>query len=122
MSRLVGGIPRAYRDHRRKESAAYSEYVRALLDRLGPLPKSARPLLKEAGLITVDLERLRADQGRALNRNRSGEARRIDRRLLPLRTQLLTIELRLEALADRRNGHGDPLDQVLADLRRGAGA
>ena len=79
------------------------------------------PLLKEAGRLTVDLDRLRADQERALRRNRSGEARRIDRRLLPMRTQLLTLEARLEELAARHRPEAtvdDILRQMVADTRR----
>jgi hypothetical protein len=47
----------------------------------------------------VDLDRLRADLEVAVARRRRSEARRIDRRLVPMRTQLLTIEARLEELA-----------------------
>ena len=61
---------------------------------------------------------------------RRGRGRRATRRLVNAvakrqgqHVESLTKTLaQLEALAGRRNGHGDPLDRVLADLRRGAGA
>ncbi len=66
----------------------------------------------------LDLERLREEQDQALKRRRLTVARRIDRRLVPLRTQFLTIEARLEELA-RRNGHGDdPVSELLASMKR----
>jgi hypothetical protein len=51
----------------------------------------------------LDLERRREEQDAALARRHLTVARRIDRRLVPLRTQLLALEPRLEELAaDKR--------------------
>jgi len=99
---LAGRIPRALRSHRTPDGAAYGDYLRALLDRLGSLPRDARPLLREAGRLTLDIERLRADQEAALARGRRGEARSLDDRLVTLRSQLLQVEANLEARAGGR--------------------
>jgi hypothetical protein len=50
----------------------------------------------------IDLQRLREEQDAALARRRLSVARRIDRRLTPIRSQLVTIEERLEAMAAKR--------------------
>ena len=101
---LAGRIPRAFKSHKTPDGAAYGTYVRAKLERLGPLPDDARPLLREAGRLVIDLDRLRRDLEAAVARKHRSEARRIDRRLVPMRTQLLTLEARLEELA--RGNHG----------------
>jgi hypothetical protein len=99
---LTGRIPRGLKNHRTPEGFAFGAYVRAKLRRLGALPDDARPLLREAGRLMLDLERLREEQDQALKRRRLTVARRIDRRLVPLRTQFLAIEARLEELAGHR--------------------
>jgi len=110
---LAGGIPRGLKNHRTPEGFAFGTYVRAKLRRLGPLPADARPLLREAGRLMLDLERLREEQDQALKRRRLTVARRIDRRLVPLRTQFLTIEARLEELAGRRE---ETVEEILCRL------
>lgn len=102
MKALAGRIPRCLKSHRTPEGAAYGDYLRAKQERLGPLPSDARPLLREAGLLTLDLMRLRADQQVALARGRRGEAQAIGDRLVTLRGQFLTIEARLEELGSRK--------------------
>src|SRR5262249_25361724 len=118
MRRLVGGLPRTYRDHRRKEAVGYRAALRAVVGRLGPPLPHARVTLREYGRLAMDLQRLHEEQDRAVARGRVTVARRIDRRLTPMRTQLLSLEARLEELAAKHREAVDPVDQVLADLRR----
>jgi hypothetical protein len=95
----------------------YRDYLRAKLARLGPLPPDARPLLREAGLLVLDLRRLRLELESAVAHKRPTVARRIDRRLVPMRTQLLAIEERLEELA-QRGDRGQDIASQLAQLQR----
>ncbi len=104
MRALKSGVPRTFGSHKTPKAAAYRDHVRALLERLGPLPRNARVLLREAGRLGLDLQRLREDQDAALRRGRRAEARALDDRLVTLRSQLLTFEARLEELTGR-NGH-----------------
>jgi hypothetical protein len=66
---------------------------------LPDLPKSARPLLKAYGTCCVDLDALTIDLDTARARGRKREASRARRAMLPLRTQIQTLERRLEELA-----------------------
>ena len=113
MRALAGRIPRAIKNHRSPAGAAYRTYLQAKLSRLGPLPPDARPLLRQAGLLVLDLARLRVELEAAVARKRRSDARRIDWRLVSMRTQLLTLKERLEELA--KNGRG----QDIARLQRG---
>ena len=99
MRALQGGIPRGPFDGRSVEGRLYAGHVRALLDRLGPLPRGARPTLQAWGVLTVDLERQAANLQRAISRRRVREATRIRRQLTAMRTQLLALERRLEEVA-----------------------
>jgi len=97
-----GVIPRAFDDHRTPEGAAYRAYCGAIMARLGKLPPSAAPILREAGRLAVDLDAI----GRELDaaRKRKGpaarkEVARLRRQATPMRTQLLKLEERLETLA-----------------------
>jgi hypothetical protein len=102
MRALKGGIPRAFRSHKSPDGAAYGRYVRAILAQLGELPGSARPTLREAGRAAVELERLGFEQEQARTQRRRRDERRIRRQQVILRTQLLTLEKRLEELAKAR--------------------
>ena len=111
MSRpLVGRIPRAFKSHKNPEGWAYGAYVRAKLARLGPLPADARPTLREAGVMAVDLERLTRELLAARTRQ---ERRRLRRDAKTLRALLLAYERRLEELAGR-HGSGPNIAEVMA--------
>ncbi len=114
MRALQGKIPRAFKSHRTPEGAAYGAYCRAKLKRLGPLPKDALPTLREAGVVVIELERLHRDA-------QSPRRTRLDRRRLRretgiLRSQLMTLERRLEEIA-KSDGHSKGYDLV-AELAR----
>jgi hypothetical protein len=117
MRRLVGGIPRTLKDHRTKEAHVYKAILRAKIESLGPLPPDARVTLREYGRLVLDMQRLHEEQDRAVKRGRVTVARRIDKRLTPMRTQLVALELRLEALAGRRVD-ADPVAELLASMQR----
>ena len=113
MRRLPSGVPRAWRNHKTPEGAAYREYCRAKLEsfrRRGlSLPKDAMPTLREAGVVVIELTRLHKDA-------QSPRRTRLDRRRLRretgiLRSQLVVLERRLEEIA-KLNGH-DPLTELL---------
>ncbi len=113
MRALSGGIPRAWRNHKTPEGAAYREYCRAKLEgyrRRGlSLPKDGLPTLREAGVVVIELERLHRDA-------QSPRRTRLDRRRLRretgiLRSQLMTLERRLDEIA-KSNGN-DPLTDLL---------
>ncbi len=96
MDALRGRIPRALKNHKTPEGWAYGQYCRGLLARLGPLPNDARPTLREAGLVVVDLIRARENLER-IQKPRFREAkRRYAREILHLRHTLLLLERRLE--------------------------
>ena len=74
--------------------------------------------LREYGRLALDMQRLHEEQDRAEARGRVTVARRIDKRLTPMRTQLAMLEERLEFLAGR-NGHGaDPLESLAMAANR----
>jgi hypothetical protein len=113
MRRMVGAIPRGLRDHRTLAGHAYREYVRSKLARYPALPPDARPWLKAAGLIVLDLDQLasEAETVRAVLSNGVGrrardkartQLRQLERRAARLRGQLADAEARLEALAGER--------------------
>lgn len=104
MRALKGRIPRAFTSHRTPEGAAYGAYCRGKLARLGPLPPDAMPILREAGIITVELPRIHREAG-APKLGRRDRAR-LRRQAIILRSQLVTLERHLQELA-RRNGHGN---------------
>jgi hypothetical protein len=105
-------IPRAFKNHKTPEGFAYAAYLTALMARLGPLPDDASPTLREAGRLAVELAAMGRELEAARARNRRRDVSRLRRGMVPMRTQLLTMERRLEELA-RGNGHGD-LAQTLA--------
>jgi len=117
---LAGRIPRAFKSHKTPEGWAYGRYLRAKLQRLPNLPPDARPLLREAGRITIDLMKLgqRRDEIQSTKQPRQAALRRLGSESRKLRVQLLLIEKRLEEMA-ASNGHASsptPAD-LLATLR-----
>src|SRR5262245_31208253 len=95
MRALSGGIPRISKDHRRAELHAYRAYALATVARFWPdgrIPSSARPLLKEAGRIVLELDRLASDFERARGANRRRDANRIRRQQQGQRLALLRLE------------------------------
>jgi hypothetical protein len=113
MRALRGSIPRAFANHRGRKGYEYGRHVRAKLARLGALPIDAEPVLREWGLLVVDL-------------SPAGDLTKRERRLA--RKQLIALERRLEAMArgsgDGRNGHRPPsrLDEIRARYDRPAEA
>lgn len=101
MRGLTGRIPRALRNDKTPEGYAYGKYLRGILARLGPLPPDARPLLREVGLVVVDLMRTRQELETARARNRRKDIRRYNRELAQLRYTLMHLERRLEARVGR---------------------
>ena len=102
MRALRGGIPRAFKSHKTPEGEAYGDYCRALLARVGTLPRSAMPTLKAAGHLVVELDRLTTDLDTARQGRRKRDQNRIRRAMVIARTQLLNVEKRLEELAKTR--------------------
>ena len=95
-------FPRAFDDHRTAEGRHYGDYCRALLARLGPLPAAASATLREAGKLVVDLDAIGRELDRARKRRQRKDMARLRRQMTPMRTQLLTLERRLEELAADR--------------------
>lgn len=95
-------IPRAYANHKTPEGAAYRAYVAGILERLGELPADALPTLREAGRLVVELAAMGRELEAAQQRRARREISRLRRQLTPARTQLLTLERRLEELAAAR--------------------
>ena len=97
---LVGRIPRVFLNHRTPEGAAYGEYCRCKLARLGLLPFDLMPTLREAALIaTYDLPKLKRREfeiDKALadgpNEALERELRRIERKRKNLRLALRDFE------------------------------
>src|SRR5437899_730054 len=113
MRRMVGAIPRGLADHRTLAGHVYREYVRAKLARHPALPPDARPWLRAAGLLVLDLERLGAEAEtiRAVLSNGAGrrardrarvQLRQLERRASRLRGSLEAAERRIEELAGER--------------------
>lgn len=105
-------IPRAFRNHRSKDGHRYRAHVCAILARLGDLPADARPTLREAGRLAVELEHLAGELETARSRRRQGEMRRVRRQQFAMREQLTRLERRLEELAAGRHGTSNPLGDV----------
>lgn len=115
---LRGGIPRAFLNHKSPEGDLYGDYCRSLLDRVGAVPKSARPTLKAAGLLVVELDRLSTDLDVARHGRRRRDQNRIRRQMVIMRSQLVTLERRLEELSSRKTGRGGPsLADVMGEPR-----
>lgn len=121
MRALAGRIPRALRNHRSAEGAAYGAYLRAMVARLGSLSPEARPWLREAGLLVLALARLHEEGEvvrQALQNGAGRRARdkarvqlgRLERRAARLRASLEAAERRLEELA------GEQRRPTLAEL------
>jgi hypothetical protein len=129
MRALRGGIPRALPSHRTRRAFAYRVYCAAKLARLGPLPADARPWLKEAGRLTLDLDALRdeAEVVRQVFTNGAGrrardtarvKLRQLERRAGRLRVALEAAERRLEELAGSNgSGPGDLAARLAAHHR-----
>jgi hypothetical protein len=94
-------VPRSPLDHRTRAGRAYTAHVRALQAQHGDLPAYARPTLKAAALVAVDLDRLSGELDVALMRSRRRDVNRIRRQMVILRTQLVTLERRLEEIVTR---------------------
>jgi hypothetical protein len=107
MNALPTRIPRAFANHRTPEGAAYRLYCQGKLARLGPLPKDAMPLLREAGRITVELDLIgrRRDMIRAFKKPRKQELHRLGSESRKLRVQLLMLERRLDEVAAATSTH-----------------
>jgi hypothetical protein len=97
---------------------AYRDYTLSTLARMGPLPRSAMPILREAGRLTVELDRLATAKEAALSskRPRRAEIRRLGAETRKSRVQLLMLERRLEEVAGERNGHTP--DELLGRVHR----
>lgn len=100
-------LPRAFARHNTAHGATYRRYLGAILARLGPLGPEATPTLRSVGVLAVELEvmgreleELRTVRGRSWRR----EVARLRRAMIPARTQLITLERRLEELAGDRRG------------------
>jgi len=97
--RLKGAIPRAFTSHKSADGYQYRRYVGAIVERLRNLPESAQETLRAAGVLAVDLQAIQRDLELAKARRRHRDVARLRRQLTPMRTQLLTLERRLEELA-----------------------
>ncbi len=118
--RLPSGVPRAYRDHRRRAGVDYRVYVTAIIERLGRLPTAAFPTLREAGIVNGELERLHAEAEDLQERpRRRRDLQRVQRRRIALRSQLVALERRLEELA-APNGHGQDLASLVTAAHKDA--
>jgi hypothetical protein len=118
MNALQGRIPRVYKDHRTKVALQYREYVEAKMERLGQLPKDARPVLREWGRVAVELDLIgqRLDTVRGFAKPRRAEVQRLRSESRKLRVQLLMLERRLDELALSNAPHPD----IAAQYRNGA--
>ena len=136
MRALVGGIPRAFPNHKTSAGRLYGDRVRAIQERLGPLPADARPLLRDVGVLNWQLDLLGAELAAACDRagrprtNRADreaarrDARRCRREMFRMRRELQTAIASLEALAaanrqaSSSHGHPDPLAGVRAAIQQ----
>jgi hypothetical protein len=98
LSSTKGVVPRAYPDHRRREARRYRDYVENIQQQWGPLSPVALEVAKEAGRITVELERLSVDLEAATARKRRRDIGRIRRAQTTARAQRLHFERRIEEL------------------------
>lgn len=116
MSSLRHGIPRGFQNHRTRNGGIYRAYCRGIVERHGggPLPADVLPLLREAGRLAVDLERLAAALETAITARRRRDQARIRRQQTISRTQLLTFEQRLEERLAGRVRPGSSLLELLA--------
>lgn len=100
MRRLIGAIPRAFRSHRSPEGALYRAFCEPYVTKFGGrIPPDARVLLRQAGRIAVDLERVNDELEAALKRRRMTTARRLRRQLAGMRSDLLRFTQRLDEMA-----------------------
>ena len=115
-SALRGRIPRVLRNHKTPEGYEYGQYCRGVLERLGPLPKDARPILREAGLVALDLRRARREREKLRLRPRKNQKaiQRYAKEIHHLRLVLMHLERRLEARVGVRS-NDIPFDQLLSD-------
>ncbi len=115
MRALTGRIPRGLQNHKSPEGRRYGAYCRAKIARYGPLPADALPILREAGLATLELERLHQLKEAAKARHRKGDETRLRRQIRSERVQLIFLERRLDELAGS-NGHQGPRIEDLMNL------
>lgn len=116
MRGLKGSIPRGFKDHRRKEARRYGEVVRDLAERLKTIPKCARPLMREYGRLTGQLEFLNDEHDRAVGLRRLSEARRLRGELKVARFLLLKLQRQIEHLAGLPDdSKADPLDAFFGE-------
>ena len=106
----------------------YSDYVRSFVARVGGLPRSADPLLREAGRIVVDLNRWHGElehmvqvPGGTPNEER-GAMFRLERKLAKGRTQLISLERHLTELAKVARSDGPISGEELATAARRRGS
>ena len=102
MRALKGCIPRAFGSHKGPDGYAYRRYVGALMARFVTLPADAMVTLREAGRLAVELQASGRELEWARTHKRRRDVARLRRSMIPMRTQLLTFERRLEELAARR--------------------
>jgi len=114
--KLIGAVPRAYRDHRTRLARTYAEACREKLEDFnGRLPKSGRRLLREYGRICVELDRLQVELDRAFARRRLTVAKGIRRERKVLHFQLLAYDRRLHELAGLAQAAADPFHALLLE-------
>jgi hypothetical protein len=116
MRRLKGAIPRAFKDHRSAEARIYTDVLRSVVDRLGELPKGARPTLREFGRAVLALEDLAEEYTREKSRGRITVMRRIRREQSRLRLSMLALEKRLEQFAGLNVSDNDLARQLQAAM------
>jgi hypothetical protein len=92
-------IPRGLPNHKTHQGKLYRDYILALIERLGPLPASAQPTLREAALNELELQYLAGELEAARRRKRRVEMRRLRRQIFAQREQALRLVAHLEALA-----------------------
>jgi hypothetical protein len=109
---LKGSIPRGFKDHRRRIARRYAESIRDLTERLKTVPGGARPLLREYGRLTIQLEFLNDEHDRVVGLRRLSEARRLRGELKVARFLLLKLQRQIEHLAGlpEDSKAADPLD------------
>jgi hypothetical protein len=117
MRALMGGVPRGYKDHRRRVARVYAGIVRAVRARYPTLGPEAMPWLREYGAVVIELEALHEErQAARLSRK---ERARLRRQGMKLRGQLLGLERHLGTLA-QGNGHATDLAARFAEHHQAA--